>query len=909
VALLLAWGFWLFLPGTGVAQETEGTGNLTPLDHPVFVLLPNVPPIKPGFRVTLWFLLVDTDGLPVATDVAASVKVDQGQIERFEQRRPGLYEVLYSAPREAGPRQAAIEIQAVLDGVPISQTFTVPIQVSGEGSIDLTLRRSHLTLGRDMELPFVIQGVRPDGVPLEAKDLTVRTSVGDVQRLRTVKPGRVEGVFVPTDIKTPLVAILAAFVGEGEEKAMAWRSIRVIATPRIPVATEPGSTAWVEVGRRRFGPVKVGPSGKVWIPIEVPPAISSVVVNARDAAGNTTRYSVNLSIPPFRRALLHLDREEYRVDEARPLGVTLILVQEDGEPASLMEATLSATAGRLGGMVEVAPGTFTTAYFPPAEPGLQEIRARVPLAEGAEQVYTASVEVRVGTPARVELAVNPTNMRADDPPAEVSLKVFDKAGNPATGVIPKAEVDFGTIGRFRAIGPGEYVAAYRPRLNIDAATRDSSGLVHVPIRAWVERVAGDGPAVELSVVPDRMIVDGGGASVTLNVTALDRWGVPVRGIPLTAVVEQGDGRISQPQVTDARGRADFLYHSGVQLGPVIVLVRSDRGDLAARTLLLQAGPGTVDPSFVEWLSSLQRETRTVLSAETTVVVRAGLVKRLQISALPNLVYTGRGQSSQLRIRLEDHLGNTVVDPSIQVKATLGTVSDLKFTSDGIYTARYTPPEIARAAALDVVHVTNPEGEYSGSTEIQVFRREGRRLGALRLGYVTNLAAIGSPVVDLQGMLRPPRTPPGLYVGVSAAYYTFTAEGATSIRYDIFPIHLFACMRSQTGRYTPYGGVGPIAALALVGAPIPTSYLGDSGVPPSEPGDDQSITAQWHLVRALGLFPGFGALLGIEVGIGPGGISVESAISWVKGRNILDDVVEGGTNLGGLVIRTGYVAHF
>ncbi len=909
LSALLAWGV---TSPSHVRAQTDNPPEereLVSLDHPVFALLPGSGPLEAGSPATLWALLVDTDGLPVDKDVSISVKVDRGHIERFEQRKPGLYEVRLIPPPDSDNRPVAIEFRAVVDGVPVNQTFALPIRVPAKASLELSLAVRQLKLGRRHEVPFVVRGVRPDGLPIEAGDLVIRTNVGEVHRLRTIRPGRVEGVFVPTGIKTPLCVILAAFVGQGEDQVVAWRSIRIIGTPRIPVTTEPGSQAWVEVGSRRFGPVKVGSSGKVLIPVAVPPGISSVVVNARDAAGNTTRYSVNLSIPPFPRALLHIDREVYRVDETRPLVLTLILVEEDGSPSPLIQTAISATGGRLGGLVEVAPGTFRTVYSPPPEAGRHEVRVTVPLPGGTEQAYAAPVEVQVGIPARVALSVTPSSMRADDPPAEVSLKVFDTAGNPAPGVSPRAEVDFGTIGAFRSIGPGEYVAAYRARQILDAVERDASGMVRAKIRAWVDRLASDGPAVALSIVPDRMIVDGGGEPVTLTVTALDPWGAPVRGVPLTATVEHGDGDISRPQVTDVRGRADFLYRPGRSLGPVTVRVQSDKGGLEARTLLLQAGPGPVDPEFIDLLSELQGNPNLVLSAETEIVVRAGFVKKLQISAMPSFVYTGRGQSSRLRIRLEDYSGNAVVDPSIQVTADMGSVSDVRFTSDGVYTARYTPPVIARAAAVDIVHVTNPDGEYSGSTEIQVFRREGKVLAAVRLGYVSNFGAIGSPVVDLQGLLRVPRTKPDLYAGISASYYSFSAEGTTTIRYDLFPLHLFACLRSQTGRFTPYGGAGPILGLALVGTPLPTSYLPGSSAETIGETDVQSIASQWQMVRALGVFPGFGALLGLEVGLGPGGMSIEAAISWIKGRNVLDDLVGGTDNLGGLVLRAGYVAHF
>ncbi len=904
---LLLLGLIAPLSATAVAQSDEGFGDerLVALEHPVFVLVPTVGAVKAGSEVTLWALLVDTDGLPFDKDLAISVKADDGRIERFEQRRPGVYQIRFLAPSEG--ETARIEFRAVVGGVPIEQTFDIPVRLSGKSRLSLSLRASTMRLGVDRQVPFVVRGVGSDGSPIQAEDLTVRINVGKVERLRTIRPGQVEGVFVPEGIKTPMCAILAVFQGQGEDHVVAWRTIRLVGKPRIPVRTEPGSMAWVDVGKKRFGPVEVGQSGQVHIPVEVPPGVDSVLVTSRDAAGNATRYRVNLSIPPFPRALLHIDREAYRVDETSPLVVTLLLVKRDGSPSPLVQTTMSASGGHLGGLVEVGPGTFRSLYTPPQEPGHHEIKVTVPLEDGTEQVYAAAVDVKVGIPARVDLSVNPPSMRADDPPAQVSLKVYDKAGNPTSGISPRAEVDFGTVGTFRAIGPGEYVAPYRAQQTLDAALKDPSGMVRAQIRAWVDRKAGDGPAVELALSPRSLVVDGGGAPVRVDVTALDRWGAPVRDVPVTVVVEQGDGRVTGPDKTGEGGHAVFLYHPGVHLGPVVLCARSEKAGLEARTLVLQAGPGAVDPGFLDLLAGLQVSPGMVLSATTDVVVRAGLVKRIQISAIPSQVYAGRGQSSQLRIRLEDHLGNAVVDPFLQVEAALGKVSDVEFSSDGVYTARYTPPAITRAAVIDVVHATNPDGEYSGSTEIQVFREEGRILTALRLGYVSNLAAFSSPVVDLEGMARVPRFRPTVYAGAAISYYSFTAEGATSVRYDLFPLHLFAVVRSQTGRFAPYGGAGPVVGLALVGAPIPASFFGDSG-------DDGSASAepdseQWRVARAFGVFPGFRALLGLEVGMGPGGLSLEGSISWLRGGSALDDMVGQVNNLGGIMLRGGYVAHF
>lgn len=907
---------WTWLGGLCMADELSAT-SLKYLEKPIFVLVPDAEPIATAEETTLRCLLVGRDGLPVREDPSATVKVDQGKVLRFDRSPEGIFEIRYRAPDVVGRDLPKLEIRAVLGKDSITDSFPIQVLARQQGTLTMSLRSNEARLGRDTEVKFVVEGRRPDGQPILAQDVSILTNVGQVERLRTARPGRVEGYFMPRNVGHPQIAVIAAFVGEGSDQFVAWEGLRIIGTPEVPVRTEPGTTVWIEVNGRRFGPRVAGDSALVMMPVEVPPGVHKLVVNAKDTAGNTTRSSIDPGIPSFPRALLHIDRESFRSDEREPLLLTLIVVQEDGTPSALPAAQIETSGGRLGGLVEMAPGTFRSTYFPPLTPGMHEIRVRLPIPGETEQIYTATVEVREGTPTRAELKVTPSVLRADDPPAEVTLRVLDKAGNLTPVTRPEAKVDFGTIGQFRAIGPGEYVAAFRPRANLESQARDASGAVMVPIVAWVERIAGDGPPERIEISPGRRVVKAGGGPVDLEVLALDRWGDPVRGVPLTAVVETGDGSLSQAQVTDGNGRADFQYQPGFTLGPVVVLLKCDEGGPVGRALLLQAVEDW-EPDALPLRGEAAGNDPTTLTAETSIVVRAGTVKEIQISAMPNVLYSGRGQSSQIRVRLEDHAGNFVVDPTLQIDAGAGTVSGKEVTDGTHYTARYTPPEISRAAVTDVITVNNTEGEYSGSTEIQVYRVEGRFLGTLRIGYLSNLAGISSPMVDIQGLLKLPLKVENIFLGGTLGYYTFTAEGTRSVRYDLFPIHLFGCVRGQSGRFSPYGGLGPILAPTRVRSYLPGSYLDSSDGGSSEQqklfptrglGVASASSDEWVQQKTLALFPGFGGLLGLEVGLGPGGISMELMISWIQGRSVFDDVIMGGYNLGGLSVRVGYVGHF
>ena len=447
------------------------------------------------------------------------------------------------------------------------------------------------------------------------------------------------------------------------------------------------------------------------------------------------------------------------------------------------------------------------------------------------------------------------------------------------------DADLGVVEPFRTLGPGEYVAAYRPPSALEAGPRGIDGTLSVGIRVVVQRLPGDEPPAIIELTAERVVVQGAGEPRSVFAQVSDRAGAPVKGALLHARVIEGDGSISERQETDAEGRAGFRYVPGRALGPVRIEVSMEgQGRLEDRILLLQSSRVLEEDSGADWPGVARSSRIAELTAQTRVSLSAGRVKEIQISALPNTLYLNNRQSSQIRVRLEDSVGNFVVDPSLRFLVTTGTLSPVRLDADGYYVAQYSPPTVGGPMSRAKITVTNPQREYVGSTELQLIRRDAPRMIAVRMGLISNLRSLFSPLFTLQAVEQLKWYRPHFYVGASIGYYYF---GADRVRYDLMPFQIFASYRYQVGRFSPYASLGPIFAPVV----LSQEYL--SGVPG----------------RGLGLFPGFGGMLGVEMGIGPGGVLLEAGASLVRGGYLLDETFANDDGFGGFSVQMGYSGHF
>lgn len=890
-SLGLMWMLVMICVSQAVAQEAPAPpAPAMPrlLEKPLLTLLPPDAPLMAGQDTSLRFQVLSVEGLPIE-GVLMGATVDKGRILRIQEVKPGLHEAQLQVPPVTSPSLVGLQLRATVGGALVTRTFSLPVGVPMEGRLQLTVSSNTLKLGRTREVPFTIRGTHPDGRAIRLENTTLQASMGRVERLQMLPGGQISGVFVPEDRNIPHVAILAVFAGEGEQQLRAWTVLKMSASPEIPFSTEPGARVWVEIAGTTFGPVVAGRDGEARIPVEIHPGAKNMTVRVVDKAGNSSRSAQSLGIPRIPLSLLHMDRDRFRMDEQKPLNLTLLRVDELGNPVQEFPGQLKDTGGTLGGLVLEAPGVFTTTYLPPSVVGRSEVIWSIPLPEGGEERSSASVEVLEGAARRLEFQVIPERLRTDDPPAEVTLKVFDRLGNPATGVKASVEVPVGTVEAFRRISPGEFLTSFRPPSDLSALQPDSAGRYPVTLRVAVQRLPGEGPATALELENAPAAVLAGGQDVTLKVRARNRWDSPVAGVVVRASVEEGGGKIEARAETDARGTASFRYSPDAQVGPVVV------------HFWLDAQPQTVKRTQVLQTSRLAEEADRVLEAtsvnkadadltqEVQIELVAGRVRTVEVVAFPNVVYVNSRQASDITIRLKDPSGNLVDDPTLKLFASAGTVSPPRRSKKGTwYEAQYVPPPVVLPDARVRITATNDAGDFVGSTEVALMRADGRVLGTARVGVVSNFGQVLSPYLNFEAMLQLPAISPRVFLGGGIGYYVFDVS---TVRIDILPIKVFATYRQSFGQLTPYFGVGPLAGMLVA----QREFLGGDGMPTSK--------------RSVSLRPGVGAKLGLEYAIGPGGIGLDLDLLVLNPGSIPALGLDISQNLGGISLGGGYVAHF
>lgn len=925
---LLCWVLWLLLsgvrPSLWAAIPPE---SATPLIY----VVPNGAPLEQGREGAVRLLVAYPSG-QLASGLLLRTLTDRGRVLSIDENPAGIYNLTLQAPASATDTLMRLSVQTMLGGVPVEKHFEFPILATQEGVLTLEPAVTTLKLGRVRDVPVTLTGRHPGGRPVRQDELVLQTNVGRLEQLKTLSPGRFSARYVLEERNIPQTVVMAAFVGEGPQRLVSWAALKLIATPEIPIETEPGARVWIEIAGSTFGPVLADASGLARVKVQVGPGARTMNVRVVDRVGNSSRSAQPLGIPRVPMALLQLDRRSHRMDEPEPLGVTLVSVLENGAGQLELPGRFEPGRGQLGGVVALAPGIFFTTFRPASSVGRADLIWRHTLPDSGEEQLSASVEVLEGAAASIALKVEPARLRTDDPPAAVNLKVFDRLGNPATGVEARLVVPVGSIEPLRRIGPGEFVSAYRPPQELRGLKPADDGQVRVPLQVAVTREAGPGPVTRLELGEAFRSVRAGGPDVRLRVRARNRSGAPVRSVAVRAALLEGQGTITERESTDERGVAELRFQPGREPGATRLSVQlEDDAAVATELLLLHVLPppaaaasgapssgtpvssplgagqplqplqeplrGGLESTSFDGDSSRgleperRRSPEADLSAEAWIELVPGRVKAVEVVAFPNVLYVNSRQPADITVRLRDYSGNLVEDPTLQVTASAGAVSPPRRSTRGagpIYEAQYIPPPFLLQEPTVRVTASNPERDYFGVTEVALVRADGRFLGSARVGILSNFGAFTAPILSLQVMSQLPVLQPALYGGISLGYYSY---GESAARLDLAPLSFFACYRQRFGQLSPYVAFGPTAGIGLAQREL----VGEG--------------AQIEVLRAPFVFPGLSGKLGLELAVGPGGIAAELELLLLNGGMVKPVGLEVSGSLGGALLHVGYVTHF
>jgi hypothetical protein len=762
----------------------------------------------------------DDQAGPALTGARASVGVVE---ELVQGEAPGLWIVRYAA---AAPGEVRLTL-SLADG----QQLTLPITVAPRAPSGLSAPDTlSVWAGADapLRVPYTAAGLDPDSL------LFVAGEGGVVATEATA--GGVDVLWRPAEDQEVRVVAFGALDLRRPGESPRWGAVKVNAKMPIEVKTEPGSSLVVRVGGRSYGPVVAGADGLLALSVEVRAGEVLGEATLEDKAGNRQRTTLTLVRNPRPSLVAMIGGPARQGAAPPPLWVHALDAQ--GRPWTGETPSCRAAGGERLTLRAVEPGVWSARL--PVELVEDAFELRVDCALGDRlALSTARAPLDRGTPARISLAVWPTELTADLPVSQVRASLEDRRGERLNVEGLRLEAEFGGISG---------VAAEGQSLRADL-TADNTGPEDAVIATW-RSPPGQGEPWEL-----RLFATAAPGGLLVLARPLDRAGRPLVGRTVTLRV--GDKTLEA--VTSETGWARWALPTPTGPG----FVEAEIGALRRRVIV---APGLIravpDPATPE------------LSARVPVTLRVGRVSAVSVSVEPRQVYAGPQSYADVRVMLVDRAGRAVPDEALLIETDLGQVEPARPAADGGYVARWTPPP-GVTNGLVGISVRSVNGAFPETqTSLDLLPRPISLAPAVSLGWITSLGAVNAPRLGVQLDRRVADVALPLYARVGLGWYMTRSAvsdpdrgGEVSLSAQALSVSGLAVLRRERGPWASWigGGLGVTPLLmsaSLDGAPL---YSG-LGMPLPGPVGVLGAGRRWSNGEVFGELGGYGAVLrGSEFG--------------------------------------------
>lgn len=410
---------------------------------------------------------------------------------------------------------------------------------AGEPAAGLRLgaEPAELLLGQDLGARLTIQ-TEPG-----AAQLRLSASVGTIEGLAQVGPGRFEARYLAPKQRLPQLAIVAATARGAAGPLHGWMVLPLWGQGVAQVDTVPGRPVTLRVGSRTFGPVTADEQGQAQVPISVPPGVGEVYFG---------KQRIDLGLPPLSRVQAISARGALPCDREESVPVRIYVLDAQVRPRVGARIDLKADRGSLGALEPVEPGVYEVRWsFAPGAPGEATLRGEVRDQGGSS--FRLKLGLEPGPCERFALEVEPQRLAAaEGAQAKARVEARDRAGNPTRCALRLLEGERQV--ELVETAPGSFAAA----LPIDPRLEGRSGLElrllagdgSAPVaQARVELVPGE-PATLTLRPPAWPVTVFEGGQVEFRAELSDRFGNPIleppevvkASDPVAAVTPAGPGR-------------------------------------------------------------------------------------------------------------------------------------------------------------------------------------------------------------------------------------------------------------------------------------------------------------------------------------------------------------------------------
>jgi len=566
-----------------MAGEANGQGRIT-LRRPVIVTL--VPPgiiTADGTPQTLLFVVTDETGSLASEARWTGSRADIGGLAGWTQIGPGVWTATYTVPPVSESHQVLLDVQVKVGKYKAQKQFPVLVQPAARPRFTMSATPERLVLGADEMTVLTFTAVGPAGAPLDGLDLQVGASIGTVSEVKGLGGGAYRAEYrPPEDQKGPALVILSLVERENPEGSTMFLPLQIVADIQWKVdAGEAFTAVGMAVGDQAFGPEVTGEDGTAMVPIQVPPGIRMASAYKVDAEGNPAEpMPVDLKPPPFKSLEVAPMADYIPGNGMAGFPVYLFVAGQDARPMVNPPLELEATLGEFASVDSIGAGTYRAIYVPPPVEAPTEVTISAVLL-GDTQNFGDRITTTVvpGPPSGLIATTKPAVVPSGTQTITLAGQVLSPTGELAPGVgVAFAGVD-GVIPMEAALGDGVFEASH-------SAAFDQP----IPISAEVlipgaeRKVA----AVVAWPVMDQVPVKG---TMPIVAMALDRYGLPVTGVELTAITLDNVGTVTGGGPTDYFGRVVFEFQATPLPGMTAVVVTDGEHTFAcplwqAETLML-----------------------------------------------------------------------------------------------------------------------------------------------------------------------------------------------------------------------------------------------------------------------------------------------------------------------------------
>ena len=675
--------------------------------------------------VTYRFALINKDGSPM-TDFRGKLNYPGGKAT-LQHDKNGLYSAQITPPAVDAKKEIAISVKGKGANGKISKKWTTRWLPAAQGTIIGESNPKEITLNQDLSASLNLKLNIPEASDAQ---LLLRSSVGKIENVTNLGDGTFSAQYIPPSKELyPHYALFSFIDARHPEIYHGSYVLPQSGRTPFPVESIPNSNVMLEIGDRKFGPVKADANGKASIPIIVPPGVEQATMISV-IGGSTRRDTIDLQIPKSQKVLFFPLPQSIPADDSLKIPVRVLAITEKGVPNDNIRVKLSSSGGVFEDVQNIGNGIYEANFIPPLGNNQSTV------------TFTAETDDSKGKLAD-KMTINLIPSRA----SKISI-------SPASTTLPKSTRNFSSITKVLGpndsplsnrtlffIGQGVEPSPSRSLGNGDYSTKfttTTNGPIelvsHLQSAPSKNRLSG----FVLDSVHSRFENDGV-SQIMLTVVSHDKYGSPVPNTAFQIEQAKGDGygdvTVQSMGKTDGFGFTHFSITAGTKIGPVQIRIFNE--NVSSEYVLMQM-PQTLAPHLVElpisgnetdtnlaqsWkdsIASVRIEREGSIGAKITGgEASSGVVNAIEVTVLPPKIAPNGVVT--LQIKTVDNKGLPVSNAKLEAFSDVGEISKIQNTGGGNYTATLRAPETTKEEIK--INVSTADNKVSKFLRLPVVQTE------------------------------------------------------------------------------------------------------------------------------------------------------------------------------------------